>query len=66
MLDFNNEKLRYDIKELKIHYDVNYKNIAEQLGIAKNSFYNWIKGYYNLSTNKQIELQKIINKYKGV
>ena len=29
MLDFNNEKLRYDIKELKIHYDVNYKNIAE-------------------------------------
>lgn len=65
MKDLNNEKLRFEIKELKIHYGVNYKTLAEQLGIAKNSFYNWVKGYYNLSHSNQNALQQIINTYKG-
>lgn len=48
----NNEILRKQVKELKVYQDINYKEIAEYLEIQRNSFYNWLKGYYNLSDDK--------------
>lgn len=48
-----NEQLRQKCKELKLFQDIKYKEIAEYLEITPNSFYNWIRGYYNLSEDKQ-------------
>lgn len=43
-----NDKLRIEVKLLKAMYGVSYKEIAEFLEIRQDSFYNWLKGYYNL------------------
>ena len=44
-----NEILRKEVKLLKALQGVSYKEIAEEyLGIIKDSFYSWLKGYYNL------------------
>lgn len=40
--------------------NIQYKEIAEYLEIARNSFYNWLKGYYNLSEEKISRLEEII------
>lgn len=47
-----NDNLRLSVKELKMMYGVNYNEIAEYLEIKRNSFYNWLKGYYDLSIEK--------------
>ena len=43
-----NEILRKEVKLLKALQGVSYKEIAEEyLGIRQDSFYSWLKGYYN-------------------
>ena len=56
----NNENLRQQVKVLKALQNVSYKEFAEYLEIKQQSFYNWLKGSYDLSFNKQIKLQEII------
>lgn len=53
-------ELRKRIKLLKALQGVSYNEIAEHLEIHKNSFYNWLKGYYNLSEEKESRLIEII------
>lgn len=48
-----NEELRRKCKELKAFQDISYQEMATYLEIKRNSFYNWLKGYYNLSIEKQ-------------
>lgn len=48
-----NDELRRKCKELKAFQDISYKEMATYLEIKRNSFYNWLKGYYNLSIEKQ-------------
>ena len=48
-----NDELRRKVKELKVYQDITYKELAEYLEIQRNSFYNWLKGYYNFSEEKQ-------------
>lgn len=55
------EKLREKVKLLKALQNVSYTELAAHLEIHKNSFYNWLKGYYNLSTEKTERLIEIIN-----
>ena len=55
------EKLRNKVKLLKAFQNVSYTSIAEDLEIHRNSFYNWLKGYYNLSAEKEKRLTEIIN-----
>lgn len=57
----NNEDLRKKVKLLKVFQNVAYKELAEYLQISSNSFYNWLKGYYNLSRQKQLQLSMIID-----
>lgn len=59
-----NNILRKQIKELKINQNITYREIAEYLEITRNSFYNWINGYYNLGDEKQQRLKEIINNLK--
>lgn len=55
------ENLRKEVKILKALQGVQYSELAAHLEIHKNSFYNWLKGYYNLSAEKEKRLLEIIN-----
>ena len=61
-----NEILRKKFKELKCFQGVSYIELAEHLDIKKNSFYNWLKGYYDLSPERQERLQEIITLFQEV
>ncbi len=63
MNDYNTI-LRKRVKLLRALQDIKYKEIAEYLEINKNSFYNWLKGQYDLSNEKQIRLAEIISNLK--
>ena len=47
-----NEYLRKECKLLKAIQGISYKEIAEYLEIKQDSFYCWIKGYYDLGKDK--------------
>lgn len=59
-----NNKLRVDVKMLKVLQGISYKEIAGYLEIRQESFYNWLKGYYDLSEEKQKLLYSIITNLK--
>ena len=54
------EFLRNECKYLKCYKDIRYKQIADYLGIKQDSFYNWLKGYYDFSYKRRTQLQYII------
>ena len=56
-----NEKLRLQVKQLKMLQGINYNEISQYLEIKQNSFYNWLKGYYNFGEERQRALQEIID-----
>ena len=55
------EKLRKEVKLLKALQGISYNQIAGYLEIHRNSFYNWPKGYYNLSAENEKRLIEIIS-----
>lgn len=55
------EYLRKQVKLLKALQNISYKEIAEHLEINKNSFYNWLKGYYDFSAEKEQRLIEILS-----
>lgn len=56
-----NDVLRKEVKLLKALQGVSYKELAEEyLGIRQDSFYAWLKGYYNLGEEKQKQLYDIV------
>ena len=55
------ENLRKDVKMLKALQGVSYTDIAIDLEIHRNSFYNWLKGHYDLYAEKEKRLIEIIN-----
>ena len=61
-----NEKLRKEVKLLKALQGISYTEMAEYLVIKMKSFYNWIHGDYNLSEEKQRQLNDIITNLKEV
>ena len=58
------ENLRNQVKLLKALQDISYISISEYLEIKPNSFYNWLKGQYNLSQEKAELLKEIIDTLK--
>lgn len=54
------DDIRLKVKLLKVKKDVSYLQLANELGIKRNSFYNWLKGYYDLSFTKLKNLIQII------
>ena len=54
------ENLRNKVKLLKALQGVSYSEIADYLEMHRNSFYNWLKGYYNLSAEKEQRLNEIL------
>ena len=55
-----NDKLRTEVKLLKALQGVSYKEIAELLEIRQDSFYNWLKGYYEFGDERQHRLLEVI------
>lgn len=55
------DKLRKLVKLAKVENDdIHYKDFAAYLNINEHSFYNWLKGYYNLSQDKYTKLNDIV------
>lgn len=59
-----NEFLRKECKLLKAMQGISYKEVAEYLELKQDSFYCWLKGYYDLGENKQRQLKEIISNLK--
>lgn len=55
-----NEFLRKECKLLKAIQGITYKELAEYLEIKQDSFYCWLKGYYDLGDEKVKQLREII------
>lgn len=55
-----NEQLRYEVKLLKALQNISYKELSSYLEITTGSFYNWVRGLYELGTQKQNRLKEII------
>ena len=55
-----NDNLRKEVKLLKALQGVSYKEIAELLEIRQDSFYNWLKGYYEFGEERQHRLLEVI------
>ena len=53
--------LRKECKYLKCYQDITYKEIAEYLEIRQDSFYSWLKGYYDFSLERKKKLSRIIS-----
>jgi hypothetical protein len=60
------ENLRKQVKLLKALQGISYVELAEDLEIHKNSFYNWLCGYFDLSKEKETRLIEIIELIKEV
>ena len=54
------DNLRNECKYLKCYHGITYKEIAEYLEIRQDSFYSWLKGYYNFSIDRKEQLKDII------
>lgn len=57
----DSNKLRKKVKVLCALQDITYKEISEYLDIKIGSFYNYMSGSYELSEEKQILLNEILD-----
>ena len=62
----DNDELRKKVKVLCALQDISYKEISEYLEIKIGSFYNYMSGSYDLSEEKQILLNDIIDTLKEI
>ena len=62
----DNDKLRKKVKVLCALQNISYKEISEYLEIKIGSFYNYMSGSYDLSEEKQILLNDIIDTLKEI
>lgn len=59
-----NDFLRKESKLLKALQGITYKELASYLEIRTDSFYCWLKGYYDFGADTQQKLAEIINTLK--
>lgn len=59
-----NEKLREQAKDFKTRTDLPYSFLAKQMGMKKQSFYNFISGAKGLSQEKQSLLKETLRRFE--
>ena len=59
-----NDFLRKEAKLLKALQGITYKELASYLEIRTDSFYCWLKGYYDFGEDTQKRLTETINTLK--
>lgn len=56
------ENLRKKVKIAKaLNDDWSYKAMSEVIGITDHAFYNWLHGFYKLSSRKVSDLESLID-----
>lgn len=56
------EKLRKKVKIAKaLNDDWSYKAMSEVIGITDHAFYNWLHGFYKLSSRKVLDLESLVD-----
>lgn len=60
----DDEILRVEVRILKTFYNINYKTIADELGIQQRSFYNWLHGQFDFSSKRKRQLNIFIDRTK--
>ena len=56
------EILRKQVKLAKaLNDDWSFKQMGEAIEITAHAFYNWLHGYYELSSQKERQLQSLIS-----
>lgn len=61
-----NDYLRNECKMLKVLQGVSYKELAELIEVRQDTFYSWLKGYFNFSPSRQKRLKEVIGLLKEV
>ncbi len=56
-----NDEMRKKVKLIKAIQGISYKEIASYLDIKLNSFYNWLRGQYELSDERINQLEDVIS-----
>lgn len=57
----NQHELRKSVRIAKaLNTDWSYRQMAEVIQITPNAFYNWLNGYYDLSFEKEQELDELV------
>lgn len=59
-----NDKLRNECKMIKALQGISYKELAEYIDVKTQSFYSWIKGYYDFSYETQERLKCVLSTLK--
>ena len=58
----NDKDLRRKVKLLKAADSIkSYAELAEMLEMSRDSFYNWLRGYYDFGAAKKERLREIID-----
>ena len=56
------DKLRKQVKLAKaLNDDWSYKSMSEVISISSHAFYNWLNGFYDLSSIKERQLMDLID-----
>lgn len=59
---YNDDFLRRQAKLAKaLNDEWSYKEMAEVIEISTHAFYNWLHGYYNMSSRKLTELACLLD-----
>lgn len=58
----NDKELRKNVKLLKATDSIkSYTELAEMLEMSRDSFYNWLRGYYDFGAAKKERLKELIS-----
>lgn len=58
----NDKELRKNVKLLKATDSIkSYTELAEMLEMSRDSFYNWLRGYYDFGAAKKERLKGLIS-----
>ena len=59
---YNDNFVRRQAKLAKaLNDEWSYKEMAEVIEISAHAFYNWLHGYYNMSSRKLAELASLLD-----
>lgn len=60
MVKIDQDKLREQVRQIKKEKGINFSYFAKQIGLKNSSFYNFLCGSKELSTEKQESLKEVL------
>lgn len=61
-----NEKLRKECRLLKALQGITYRELSELIEVKQDSFYAWLKGYYDFSEERCSHLKETLELIKEI